>query len=762
VLALSLTSLAPLELPELDVPSRIYARPHRIEPGQNLEASGLLWRLRRLGYRELAEGTPRPGEFRLDRRKLTLNLRPFHTPTARGEEGVVELGLSSTRRIASVRDPDGRRRTSVLLEPEVVGVFHGDRRDDRHLVPLAEFPVYLVDAVLAVEDRRFFDHGGIDLHRLVGALVVNLKAMRIVQGGSTLTQQLVKNVFLSDERTIGRKLREAWLALRVERAQSKEEILEAYLNTIYLGQRGSVSVRGMEAAARHYYGKHVRELSLGESALLAGLIRGPGLYSPFTVPDTARTRRNQVLATLREVERISDQQYLEAVELPLGTLTQAPDAVSAPYFSELVRKALQRDLPELELEQDRVDVYTSLDPNLQLIAERAVRSGLGQLEADFPRLAGEPGPLQAALVALDARTGELLAHVGGRSFRESQFDRATQAHRQPGSVFKPIVALAALRRGEDGSPSFTLASTLADEPLSVETPDGEWTPSNYDGQFSGQTNLRTAIEKSINVPVARLGLAIGPERIIQTARGLGIEAPLQPVPSLALGSFEVTPLEMAQAYAVLAAGGKRNRVTVYRSVVDVDGRELAAPEAETTQAFDPAEIGLITSILKGAIDRGTGQALRAYGFRGPVAGKTGTTNDERDAWFVGYTPELVAAVWVGFDDGRSMGLTGSRAALPIFAQFITAALGRAGGAPFERPAGLEFVDIHRPTGLRAGFGCFGDREVFLVGSAPEKRCGPSWIRSTRKDRTPDAQAKKQRARAPRWLRVLDRLLDAID
>ncbi len=763
LLALALSTLTPVELPELAVPSRVYSRAHRIEIGQSIETSGLIDRLRRLGYREIEGADPRPGELQVRRDRVILNRRAFRTPLASGSEGRIELRTDADSRVSSIRGAGNRRLPSVMLEPEVVGVFHGNDREDRHLLALEDFPVYLIDSVLVIEDRRFFEHRGIDPWRMIGALVADLRAMRIVQGGSTLTQQLVKNVFLDHERTIARKLREAWLALRVERGHSKEEILEAYLNTIYMGQSGSVSVRGMEAAARHYFGKHAVELSLAESALLAGLIRGPGLYSPFTVPDAARERRNQVLEILYETGRISEAQYRDAIELPLGNLSQAPSSVSAPYFSALLRRELEQEIPDDNLDEARLDVYTGLDAQLQLVAERALKDGLQRLEADFPHLMTEDEePVQAALVALDPRSGDVLAHVGGRDWRASQFDRATQARRQPGSVFKPVVALAALARGPDGTPPFTLASLLQDEPLELETPEGIWAPANYDKEFRGWTTLRRSIELSINVPIARVGLAIGPQRIVETARRLGIGGRLAAVPSLALGSFEISPLEVAQAYAVLASGGMRIQTRPYTRVVGIDGRELAAQPIVSERAFDPAEVSLVTSALEGAVERGTGRGLRKFGFRGPVAGKTGTTNDFRDAWFVGYTPELVIAVWVGFDDGRSLDLTGASVALPIFARFIIGALGRDGGEPFETPAGVEFVSVNQDSGLRSAFGCWGEREVFLTGTAPKERCRPGWFRSRRRDDTRgDTSAQRPSETAP-WFRILDSVVEAID
>lgn len=755
-------SFAPIELPELDVPSRLYSQPYWIRGGTSVDASGIVRRLQRLGYHEVTQGELKPGEFRKSKRKVSFNRRPFRGPLADGGEGVFTLRLDSARRIRSIRGSHGEPQARVALEPEIIGELHGRQREDRYIVPLNEMPAHLVDAVLVVEDRRFYEHGGIDLRRLAGAFLANLRAGRIVQGGSTLSQQLVKNVFLTDERTLVRKLREAWLALRVEKSHQKAEILEAYLNTIYLGQRGSVSVRGMEAAARHYFGKHVQKITLAESALLAGLIRGPGLYSPFLLPETARERRNLVLAMLFEEDRIAEEAYEEARQSPLGDLPYAAQAVSAPYFTEYVKRELAREFPELDPEEARLAVYTGLDADAQNAAQEALRRGLLRLERDFPNLVREDNPLQAAFVSLHPESGQILALVGGRDFARSQFDRATQAKRQPGSVFKPIVALTALARDASGTPEFTLASFIEDEPLSVETREGLWEPRNHDDEFRGFVSLRDALEQSINVPFARLGMQVGSERIIETARELGIESRLRAVPSLALGSFEVSPLEIARAYSVLAAGGQRLPTRSYLRVRDIDGRDVAIPEASRKRVFPPDEVALVTSALQGVVDRGTGRGVRTWGFRGPVAGKTGTTNEARDAWFVGYTQNVVAAVWVGFDDGTPMGLSGAVAALPIFSEFLVHTQGARGGQEFPLPVGLERVQINRDSGLRAGLTCPGEPEFFLAGTAPLEACGPGgWFRSERR-RNEDWDRSRPRPERRRGIfGILDAVLDTI-
>jgi penicillin-binding protein 1B len=581
----------------------------------------------------------------------------------------------------------------------------------------------LTDAVLAVEDRHFYRHHGVDLGRVVGATLANLRAGGVVEGGSTITQQLAKNLFLSPRRSPLRKLRELAMTLVLERRHSKQEILEAYLNEVYLGQDGAYTLRGVGAGAQYYFGKDVSQLSLPEAALLAGLIRGPNLYTPLRHPEAAVSRRNLVLRLMRDQGLISDARFRRAAGTALGVRRARPPSRAGRYFTDFVASGLQQ--------QRELTVFTTLDMDLQLAAEAAVRDGLASLERQRPDLVREGNPLQAALVAVDPATGDILAMVGGRRYGVTQFNRATDARRQPGSAFKPVVALAGLSSRE-----VTLASVLQDEPLSVETEAGVWQPANYDGAFRGPVSLRRALETSLNVPFARLGLQVGPERIVETARKLGFKSPFREVPSLALGSSEVTPLEMAGAFGVLAAQGFRADLHGVEGVLDRDGNLVARTEHGGEQVFTPEETYLVTSALEGAVERGTGRGLRAWGYWGPIAAKSGTTNDFRDAWFVGYTPQLAVAVWVGFDDGQRTGLAGSQAAMPIFARFLNATQERADGRDFEPPADLEIVSVDPRTGLAASKACGGEPEFFLPGTAPPEGQGcwgvpgvPRWIAS---------------------------------
>ncbi len=715
---------ARLDPPAARAPTRLFARPLVLEPGATVSADRVRGALDRLGYRA-ARGEIDPGEYRLGDDEWRIGRRPFVGPDGPEPGGLVVIRLDWNGAVRRLTDAKGDRLDRVVLEPEPIGTALDGDAEDRVPVRLADVPDRLVQAVLAVEDQRFFAHGGIDFRRVAGAALANVRARRVAEGGSTITQQLARNLYLSARRSPLRKLREAASALALEARYSKTQILEAYLNEIYLGQDGALAIKGVGRAAQFYFGKNVGDLSVAEAALLAGMIRGPNLYSPVRNPDTARERRDLVLRLMAEQGRIDRRAAENAARSPLRAAPHPRPAPTGRYFQDY---ALERMREEgLWATADRgFAVFTTLDADLQRAAERAVRDGLSSVERGIRRR-GRTAALQAALVALDPRSGEILAMVGGREYGASQFNRATQARRQPGSAFKPIVALTALARSTtpDG-PAFTLASVVEDEPLAVETPAGVWEPDNYDNGFRGQVTVREALEQSLNVPFARIGLAVGPERIVATAKALGITSPLHAVPSLALGASEVTPLELTRAYGVLAAGGLRADARALLAVVDARGRVSPASARPATRVFDPAETYLVTSALEGAVERGTGRGLHAQGVWGSIAGKSGTSSDWRDGWFIAYTPALVVGVWVGYDDAQSIGLTGSRVALPIVARLLRTALGDEGGEEFPVPDGIEVAEVDPTSGLRAGWGCGGEQEVFLEGTAPTEQCEASW------------------------------------
>jgi len=715
-------------------PTRIYARPFVLYAGMPADRDLVRAQLDRLGYAATRQAEVAPGTYRLGSGAWMIGRRHFRHHERLSPGGPVTVRVDYAGRIASLQGPDGRPVSYVALEPELIGVLSASPGKDCIPVLLSDVPASLVDAVLAIEDRRFFEHRGLDVRRIGAAMLANLRVGRVVQGGSTITQQLAKNLYLSPRRTLLRKAREAAIALVLESRYTKEEILEAYLNEVYLGQDGGWAIHGVGRAAQHYFGKDVTSLDLAESALLAALIRGPSLYSPFRQPAAARERRDLVLERMYMQGGISEEAYSEARDRPLRVKQSPPPAHSARYFIDFVREQLGASLVS-DLGPGAA-VFTSLDLRLQEAAEEAIRAGLEQLELQYPALVQEDASLQAALVALDPRSGQILALAGGRDYGQSQFNRAVTARRQPGSAFKPIVALSALswqgRSGEADRP-FTLASVLEDTRLVVETVAGDWEPANYDRRFRGRVTLRDALEHSLNVPFARLGMAVGPPRIVETARRLGIDSPLQAVPSLALGASEVSLLELTRAYGVLAAGGFRADTRPILAVLDREGNLQQEGERTGEQAFAAAEAYLVTSALRGAVERGTGRGLRALGYHGDVAAKSGTTNDFRDGWFVGYVPSLTVGVWVGFDDGRGIGLPGARVALPIFARFLSGAIGPGGDqwpygrSAFVRPEGLDVVEVDLQSGLRAGPGCRGVREYFLTGTAPEESCSPLWM-----------------------------------
>ena len=708
-------------------PTRIYSAPLVLERGGAFDPDRLETHLRRLGYRQIRRGRPGPGEYVRGSNEWVIGRRAFRHLGLVEHGGTALIRTGWGDRIEWLEGPDRAPLDAAVVEPELLALAGGDAGSDRVPVLLDQVPEHFVDAVLAVEDQRFFAHGGLDVWRVGGAALANAKAGRVVEGASTITQQLARSRFLTTRRSVLRKVREAAMAVVLEARYDKARILEAYLNEVYLGQFQGRAIRGVGRAAQVWFGKDVGELSVPESALLAGMIRGPNLYHPIRDADVARERRDLVLRLMWRRGALSESAHRAAVAAPLGVAPHRAAPVDARYFVDLVRAQLN----------DRfggrvpagLSVFTTLDSYYQSVAAAAVRTEIATLERRHGQLAQSTDRLQAALVAIDPHTGRLLAHVGGRDYGTSQFDRATRARRQPGSAFKPVVALAALARRSDEStaPQFTLATVLDDAPLSVETEEGQWTPVNYDGRFRGPVTLRDALERSLNVPFARLGLAVGPGRVVETARALGIESRLAPYPSIALGAFEVTPLELTRAFGVFAAEGWRADVEVIAAILDPAYRvHRTAPTGETV--FSPAETFLVTSALSGAVDRGTGRGVRSRGYHGAVAAKSGTSSDHRDAWFVGYTPSIAVGVWVGFDDGRSVGLPGSQAALPIFTRFLDAA--RPGvRESFPLPEGIEILAVDPATGLRGGPGCWGVAEVFLRGTAPEDSCREGFFTS---------------------------------
>lgn len=732
-------------------PTRVYARPIILRPGDRPSRERVESQLRRVGYRRTTGRVPATGRYRLDASEWRIGRRPLRLGSFFEPGGPVRIRLDRSGRIRDIRDDRDLQLAGIALDPDRVAAFPGPGGRDRVPVRLDQVPRHLIDALVATEDRRFLDHNGLDPRRIVGAMVANLRQGRLAQGGSTLTQQLARTLFLGTRRSLLRKVREVAIAFALERRFDKPRLLEAYLNHIYLGQDGADAIHGVGRAAEFFFDEDVSELDVGESAMLVGIIRGPSLYSPHRHLERARARRDLVLRLMNEEGLLAGDALERALAADLDIAPPPPGSGGARWYLDHLRGELASS--GLDPDGAGLTVISTLEPSAQAAAERVVSRRLAALERMRPRLARQEAPLQAALVAIDPWTGEIIAMVGGRSYAASQYNRATTAHRQPGSAFKPIVALAALTGDEEHR--YTLASTLADEPLRVDTPAGVWNPSNADARFLGPVTLRRALETSRNVPFARLGMAIGPARIVETARRLGIRSPLVPVPALALGASEVSLLELTSAYAALAAEGLRTSPHSVRSVLDPNGDRLGDTEpSEAERVFTPAETYLLTSALRGVVEEGTGTTVRELGYRGPVAAKSGTTNGSRDAWFVGYTPEMAVGVWVGFDDGTPLGLSGSQAALPIFTGFLLETLGPDGGAEFRFPDGLEWVEVPREAADRRGRRCEGEPELFLAGTEPSDACS-RWRRGWR---GPSADGEGLLEDAARWLRERARAL----
>lgn len=718
-----------------EVPSKLYAEPVLLYPGVDISEIGLFERLTHLDYRPVDGPVRARGEYRYDAQRGDLQLFLRDLPYASLGTQPASFGTRPQRiqvvlqggRIDRLIDLDeGAEVPAIELEPEVITGLYDQTWGERRVIKLYDVPSLLVKALLAAEDQRFFEHEGIDPWRIVGAGWANLLAGRAVQGGSTLTQQLVKNFFLSREKTMGRKLVEVCMALIVENHYSKLEILENYLNEIYLGQRGAKSIFGMWEAARFYFGKEPRDLTLGEMAVLAGMVKAPNRYASTRHPDMTMQRRNYVLQRMLELGDITEDEYRAALQEPVGGRNLPPDGNGAPYFADLVKKELEENYPSGVLTTAGLHIATTLDMHLQRLAQEAVNKGLEDIEAKYPRLRRTKPEerLQACLIAIQPQTGKIRALVGGRDYQVSQFNRVTQARRQPGSVFKPIVYLTALateRERRDGH--FLPTSLVADEPFTWFYEDKEWRPRNYKNEYLGTVTLRQALEMSLNAATTRVAQQIGLESIRQTARRLGFVSPLPLYPSLVLGAAEVTPFEVAVAFSTIANQGVRVMPLAIKQVTSQEGETLERRPVQVEQVIPPEDAYMLTHLLEGVLERGTGRGARRMGFERPAAGKTGTTNDFGDAWFVGYTPDLLTVVWVGFDRREPLGLSGGQAALPIWTDFMKRAMAGRPVMGFTPPPGVVLVPIDRMTGFRATPSCpTVIEEAFYRGEEPTLPC----------------------------------------
>jgi penicillin-binding protein 1B len=704
---------------------RIFGRPLTLEPGRTLSSDQLIQRLFDVQYVH----QPKPddaGEFGVENGVVTIIVRPRPARegrNARDPQTVkVEFRRGSTPAIARMTDAAGRPVRSLTLEaPLIAAVAPGERR---RYVPLGKIPPQMIQAVLAIEDRRFYDHPGVDVIRAVGAVITNLRGDRpYLEGASTLTQQIVKNTFLTPEKTLRRKLEEQFMAVVMETRLTKDQILELYLNEVVLGQRGPFEIHGVAEASRLFFGKDISSVTLAEAATIAGVIQSPSRLSPFRNPERARERRDIVLREMAAVGYVDAEDATRAAGEPLRVATRALEDV-APYFVDYVSQIVNSEADDALRNGKPIDVYTTLDLDLQRLAQQAVNTGLAQVDKQLAARRRPPtGQAQAALVAVDPHTGEILAMVGGRSYSQSQYNRAIVAKRQPGSVFKPFVYLAAFEAmADENRADITPASVVMDEPTVFLDGDKTYEPANYQNEYDGPITLRRALALSRNVVAIKVAEVVGYDRVAAFWRRIDPQTTARAYPSIALGVFESTPLDIAHAYTIFESGGELRPLRALDRIVDGDKTTTFEPP-EPRRVARPETTWLVTSMMRSVMNEGTGAGARAAGFTNDAIGKSGTTNDLRDAWFVGLTPDLMTVVWVGFDDNQPIGLGGSQAALPIWTAFMKGAMAGRGRESFAEPAGLTHATIDPQTGLLATPNCPRSiDEVFLAGTEPGFFC----------------------------------------
>ena len=714
--------------------TQIFSAPEHISAGQAWGPEDLTGYLTRVGYRPIQDENA-IGQFTV--RENTVDIRPSKLSYFAGSNALaVQFRGKSIRSIKPLSG--GTDLDTAEIEPELITNLFDSAREKRRPVPYEDLPVMLVDAILSAEDKRFFEHGGFDFIRIAGAAWADLRhTSQHYQGASTITMQVARTFFLSTERNWRRKVAEAMISVELEQRFNKQQIFELYANEVYLGNRGSFGIRGFSEASVAYFGQDLRQLTLPECAYLAGIIRAPNYYSSADRhPERGVQARDRVLTQMLDNKYINEEDLKDAKTAPLKIIRTSTSGSEAPYFVDMVKDHLLDKYSESELLSENFRVYTTLDPALQRAAVAAVDAGMKNVDVllakkyekwkrDQAKKGGNDAIPQAqvALVALDPRTGEIKAVIGGRDYGQSQLNHAL-ARRQPGSVFKPFVYAAAFDNAVDGvQPIVTPATTIDDEPTTFEFDGKEYTPNNYGERFMGRVTVRDALTNSLNVATVKVAELIGYGRVVQVARKMGLGTNIQPTPAVALGAYEMTPIDVAAAYTTFATMGTRAEPQFLHVVVNADGTPLEKFTPQTHLALDPRVAFLVDSLLKDVLNKGTGAGVRARGFTLPAAGKTGTS---RDGWFAGFTSNLLCVIWIGFDDNRDLGFTGGVVAGPIWADFMTRATSLAqyrDVKDFTMPDGVQSVVIDPDTLELATPNCPTTREeVYVVGSAPTVFC----------------------------------------
>ena len=715
--------------------AKIYALPKVVHTGDKLTAHTIAAQLRRAGY---TEGSDSPlGTFRLIKSGIEISPGPasYHSQ----EAALVRI---SDGRVEKIITADDKREelAAYELEPQLVtALSDSEQRAKRRLVSFNEIPKVLVDAVLAIEDRRFFQHAGVNYYRLAEAALVDVRSRRHEQGGSTLTMQIARGFFLSPQKTIKRKLAEMLIAIDLEQRFSKQQLFEMYANQVYMGQRGSFTIQGFGEASQAYFGKDIKNLTLPEAALLAGIIQRPNYLSPYKYPERALERRNLVLDSMVETGAINREQADKAKATPLKLAPPNVEASDAPYFVDLVKDILAPRFPEREMNEHGYRIYSTLDPQLQAAAAEAVQTGIKQIDTRLEKLRTkrrkvgtgkaakwetvvQPGPVaQVALVAMDPHSGNVLALVGGRNYGFSQLNHAV-ARRPTGSVFKPFVYAAAINTGLDGTPVLTPASVVDDSPSTFTYGDQIYEPRNYKEEYHGPVSATYALSHSLNNATVKVAEMTGYDKVAALARAAGIKS-VQPTPAIALGAYDATPLEVASAYTIFANAGIKLSPLLVTSVRDAKGEVIQDYTAESRSVIDPRVAYIMTGMMEAVVNSGTAAGVRARGFTAPAAGKTGTSHD---GWFAGYTSNLLCIVWVGFDDYSDLRLSGADTAAPIWAEFMRKAVTLPeyqNVKPFTQPSGVVDVKLDKVTNRLATPTCPDDYVAsFLAGTEPTDTC----------------------------------------
>jgi penicillin-binding protein 1B len=670
-----------------ELPARIYGRPLELYPGRKLKKNQLLQELGLLDYRT-SEGLTTPGEYRTNGSHITIYSRSFHFSDVKKPDKLIVLTIKNGRVSSLIDKKSGQKISLFRLEPlHIASIYPGDN-EDRLLIRISDTPPLLIKTLLLTEDKKFYQHIGIRPLAILRALLANLKAGRTVQGGSTLTQQLVKNFFLSSEQSLKRKFNEALMALLLEYHYSKDEILEAYLNEIYLGQDGRRAIHGFGMASRFYFQRNINELSPNQMALLVGMAKGASFYDPRRHPQRAKTRRNLILKNMGIAGVLQPAVVAVLQQRPLEVVKRIPSGITRyPAFVQLVRRQLKQDYKEEDLQSEGLSIFTTFDPILQQQAEESLEQVLSTIEHER-KMPGDT--LQGALVLCSADQGEVQAVVGDRFPRQAGFNRALDMRRPLGSVIKPAVYLSALGRPDQ----YNLLTILYDTPLTIPASGTDWRPQNYDKTFHGPVPLRQALVHSLNVATVQLGMDLGLDNVIRTLHHLGISEEIAPFPSLLLGAVDLPPIEVLQMYQTIAAGGYKTPLRTILAVTDQDHKILQRYPLTVEQAAEPAAIFCLNTALAEVTRSGTAGALQHLLPPGlTVAGKTGTTNDLRDSWFAGFSDSHVAVAWVGRDDNKSTGLTGATGALRVWAQLMKKIATRALDLQPPPDIDLYFSDI---------------------------------------------------------------------